>query len=277
MINRAEPAEVLSLPYVQHLSLKNCWVSPHILTKFGICCRKTALQTLTFDSVSLSGNIPNGAQPNPLAAGPIHAVNAAANPAAAAPILVNFANPIPGQPAVAPQAPAAPAANVPTNDWLQPPRTGSWAAIIETLTPGYTLAQQRYLKDIGPKPSPRNTGRLTKFEFKSCGYIRLPLEFDQSALDPLEMPPAQTNSISKRINEIEAFMMKPHDHMLGLIINHIDPDEVRTLENAFLLTTEWNNTDQARSTHILDAAVDGIPRAGEGRFQGVIEKSRSAL
>jgi hypothetical protein len=270
MINRAEEPLILLLPYVQHLSLKNCWVSPHILTKFGVCCRKTALQTLTLNSVSLSANVPNGAQPNPAAAGPIHVFHAAP------PILLNFANPIPGQPAAAPQTPAVLAVNIPTNDWLQPPRTGSWAAVIEMLTPGYTLAQQRYLKDLGPEPSRRNTGRLTKLEFISCGYVRLPLEFDQSALDPLEMPAAQTNNISKRINEIEALMMKPNDHMLGIIINHIDAEEVRTLENGFLLTTDWDFTDQARSMQVLEAAADGITRAGQGRFQGVIEKSRSA-
>lgn len=280
MVNRLETPDILSLPYVRHLSLKNCWASPHILTRFGVSCRKTALQKLTLHSVSLSASLLSGAHPNPITIGANAGIAAAHHANAQHQILmVNLGLPgLPPPPPLpaglqlaVPQAPAAPlAATTPTNDWLQPPRVGSWAGIIDILTPSYTLAHQRYLKDLGPKPPRHNPGRLTKMEFNSCGYVRLPLDFDQTALDPQDLPGALPTSVTKRIDNIESIMLKANDPMLGVIVNHIDPNEARTLENAFLLTTEWDKTDPDRIELGLDCVTDGVKRAGTGRFEGII-------
>lgn len=277
MVNRAESTQVLALPHVENLSLKNCWISPHILTRFGMSCRKTALQTLTLTSVSLTAPIPLNAQPGPInghAANPHHG-HQLAQQAAANNFLVNlqaFAA-VPNPPAPNPP----PAVTVPAPqpldgpEWLQHTRQGSWAAIIENLTPATTLAQQRFERDIvADPPPPRRTGKLEKLIFESCGYVRLPLDFDQTILDPPEVP-TQVAAISKRMTDLEPFMMKPNDHALGVIINHMDLAEKRTLENGFFLDVGWN-MDAKQTILAAESVVDGIVHPGKGRFGGIIEK-----
>jgi hypothetical protein len=264
MVNRPHPSYMLSLPYVEHLSLKNCWISPHMLARFGLSLKKCALQSLTLDSVSLTASLALNAQPNPLTHG---ANNYAAQLAAANHLQIIQGW---GQNGHAPQVPLAPPAGNPnpTPDWLDSPRVGSWADIIETLTPSVTLADIRYARDIGPQPPARNPSNLKKLVFKSCGYVRLPLDFDQTALEPNEIPP-QINTIAKRINDLDQFMMKPHDHTLGTIVNHISAVESRTLENAWNMTIGWQG--KSRSVLLLEALADGVLNAGQGRFDGVIE------
>jgi hypothetical protein len=283
MVNRKEQLPVLSLPYVEHLSLKNCWISPHIFTRFGLSSKKTRLQSLTLNSVSLTATVPSDVLPIPVPANGAHAHNLqhAANHAAANNLLLNMQGLAAVQNAQAPPAPPGiptGAASATSNyDWLEPPRSGSWASIIETFTPAVTLTQQRYLKeDTGPEPPARNTGRLAKLEFKSCGYIRLPLDFDQTILEPPEAPTAQVSSITKKISDLDNYMMKPHDPTLGVIINHIDASEVKTLENGFLLTVGWDKLDVTRALLASEALVDGIAHPGQGRFSGIIEKRHAA-
>ena len=268
MVNRSYLPQLLSLPHVQHLSLKNCWVSPHILTRLGLFLKKQALQTLTLESVSLTTSLPQNAQPNPLTG---HAANN--HHAMANNVFLNFqqlANQNQNQAApLAPgltSPPPPPANNIPA--WLDPPRVGSWASIIDALTPGNTIAQVRHDRghDI-EAPQPRDTGSITKLEFKSCGYLRLPLDFDQTALDAPAVPPPQTSTFSKRISDIDSFMMKPHDYTLGVIINHISDVETATLENIYNMQLGWGADRQVLA---LEATADGIPHPGQGRFSGFI-------
>jgi len=278
MVNRAALPTLLFLPYVEHLSLKNCWVSPHVLSKFGASSKKAALQSLTLDSVSLTAFIPPNVTPNPLAGNGVNLHNAhnAANHAVANQMLLNFQGLV-GHNA---QGPPPPIHTLIANgqssylDWLQPPRVGSWADIIETLTPGKTLAEERYAREIGPEPPVRDYDNLTKLVFKSCGYVRLPLDFDQTALDPLDVPAPQVNAIAKKISDLDSFMMKPHDHTLGVIVNHISALEERTLVNGFLLTVGW---DKSRAVLAGDAMVDGIAHPGRGRFDGVLTPNQDRL
>ena len=142
MVNRSYVPQILSLPYVEHLSLKNCWASPHILTRLGLALKQEALQSLTLDSVSLTASLVHNAQPGPVNA---HAANNHAQ--AAANLLQNFQqwvgpNALP-LPVPAPVA-TTNASNTPA--WLQPPRVGSWAHVIDTVTPGNSLAEIRYAR-----------------------------------------------------------------------------------------------------------------------------------
>jgi len=279
MVNRVRPPQVLSLPYVEHLSLKNCWISPHIMTRFGLSFRKLALQSLTLQSVSLTASLPGNAQPNPLAGNGVNPQNAqqAVNQAAANNLLVNFQGlaAFAGQVAPAPPAPQAPIASphdqVPA--WLEDPRIDSWAHIINTLTPGSTLADMRYARGHGEKPQTRNRGNITTLHFESCGYVRLPLDFDQTVLDPPDVPDPQVNAIAKRISDFDSFMMKSNDHALGVIVNHISALETETLEEAFNMTVGW---DESRSLLAVEALADGISHPGKGRFNGTIEVPRTS-
>jgi hypothetical protein len=219
MVNRRQKPDVLLLPYVEKLSLKNCWFTPHIFTEFCQSLKTSSLQSLTLDSVSLSAPVTPGAHPHP-ATHPNHHNNALAQ-------AIMFAQQIPGipgaPPAVAPQVPA-PNNDPPAQaDWLDRPRTGSWADSIEQLTPGIRLADLRHSRDMSEAPAPHAQSSFRKLAFKSCGYIRLPLDFDQTALDePIQQHPVpSTAHIAKRINDLEGIMMKPNDTMLGTVSNHI--------------------------------------------------------
>jgi hypothetical protein len=281
MVNRAHTPSLLILPHVEHLSMKNCWVSPHVIGKFTLSLKKAALQSLTLDSVSLTAPLALNAQPQPVtghAANPHHAQQLAGQQAAANNIMANFQGVMAGQnPNAAPaalgiaglQLPPAVVNSSPITpeEWLEA-RIGSWSHVIDTFTPGTTLAAIRHIREIGPEPAVRDPTRLKKLEFKSCGYVRLPLDFDQTILDPPDMQAPQIHAIAKRVNDIECHMMKPMDSALGVIINHIAPAEVATLENAWHMNVGWGIS---HSDLALEARLDGVSNAGRGRFDGLIE------
>jgi hypothetical protein len=300
MVNRAHQHPILTLPHIQHLSLKNCWISPHMMLRFMGSMKESALQSLTLDSVSLTASVVPNAQPAPLTqAGvaqnppnpanhpnPLNAQNAQN---AGGPLGANlFAGLIVqpgGPPAIAPNAQNAPA-QPPTaplfnnqqnsvNDWLQPPRAGSWADIIDTVTPGITLADLRYSRDnLGPEPPAKEPTAFTKLTLESCGYVRLPLDFDQTVIDPAHPHQPLNASTTKRIAEIDPFMMKSHDANLGVIVNHIGASESTTLQNAWNMTTDWGSS---RLELLTDARADGAANAGRGRLSGLIEVTNPSV
>ncbi|KAF8848749.1 hypothetical protein BDZ45DRAFT_605445 [Acephala macrosclerotiorum] len=277
MVNRAQQYHPVKLPYIEHLSLKNCWLSPHIMFRLLMPMKeKAALQSITFDSVSLTASILANAAPNPITPAAV-AQNAAhlvpVQPAGPinANVLNNWMGAMNGQvqAAVAPP-PAAPVVNADLN-WFEPPRSGSWADVIDHLTPGSNLEAIRYSRDIGPEPEPRPATNLSKLSFTSCGYVRVPLDFDQTILDPPQAAPQQAGNVAKRMNDIDGFMMKPQDPLLAVIVNHISQAEAATLQNAWSMETCWRDKHPEL---LADAQLDGAMNAGYGRFQGSIEVAR---
>ncbi|KAF7554482.1 hypothetical protein G7046_g6813 [Stylonectria norvegica] len=55
--------KILDFPYIKHLSLKNCWASPHVLLQTIRQMALQSLEKLELESVSLSGPPTNSAQP----------------------------------------------------------------------------------------------------------------------------------------------------------------------------------------------------------------------
>jgi hypothetical protein len=276
MVNRVHEHPILTLPHIQHLSLKNCWISPHIILKFMLSLRESALQSLTLDSVSLTASVPPNAQPGPLtqagvAQNPQNAQNAqnAAVPAGANMLAGINALAPPGIAQNAQNAPAQLPPAIPVNDWLQPPRSGSWAEIIDILTPGMTLADIRYSRDnTGLEPPPKEPTAFSKLALESCGYVRLPLDFEQTTIDPPHIHHPLNTSITKRIADIDAFMMKSHDSNLGVIVNHISAAESATLQHAWNMVPDWGTS---RLELLADSRADGVANAGRGRLSGLIE------
>ncbi|PBP22720.1 F-box domain containing protein [Diplocarpon rosae] len=273
MVDRTQQYSVLSLPHIKNLSLRNCWVSPHVLSRFLVPMRQGALESVSFDSVSLTAMVPANARPSALTQAAAQAMPH--NLPAAIPHahigLVNLLGMQLLQNGNAQAAPAPPVATSPNSqpNWLNPPRVGSWAHIIDSITPGITLADVRYSRDRIYEPEPKVPTNLTKLVFKSCGYVRLPLDFDQSILDPLQAPPQQHAALVKRQGEIEQYMMKPLENStLGTIINHIDNVEKLLLENVWNMIVGWRTL---RPDLAADALSDGVAKAGQGRFDGSIE------
>ncbi|KAF7856137.1 uncharacterized protein EAF02_011396 [Botrytis sinoallii] len=286
MVSRKGEKEVLSLPYIKNLSLKNCWLSPHMFTRFVKDLKQCSLQSLTLDSVSLTAFIRPGQHPMPRAN---HQQNALAQ-AMAVDMAANmgFANnhhlaahaalfppnmaALPPFLAAAPPATQLPAVMTNSNAqpaWLDEPRNGSWAQVIDTLTPGNRLADLRHAKELGAEPQPRTKSSLKQLVFKSCGYARLPLEFNQSAIHEGggEQRGSVPAGVTKRINDYESIMMKPGDSLLASITNAMSDLEVEILQNAWNMTLGWGNLPLQLTT---EANHDGILRAGFGRFNGSI-------
>jgi hypothetical protein len=303
MVTRiGRPKAVLALPFVEHLTLKNCWISPHIFVRFVTAMKKQALQSLTLHSFSLSAparhNAPPG-PPNPAnILGQVQAIGNAQAQAQAvqAQAVVNLIQ-MQGIPAGGPQmiavgihmqqdiqpqmglpqaigqgqaqaqpvSPSQQAAN--PNAWLDQPRDGSWAQVIDSITPFNCLASLRYARDVGPEPPVPEPTSLKRVSFNSCGYVRLPLDLDQSMLDPPNPVPVENGAISKRRNELEQYMMKPQEHTLGTIVDFISENEIRTLESAWNLRMGWGSS---RRRLAAQAIADGIRVPGRGRFRGSI-------
>lgn len=295
MINRVHLAKVLTLPHVKNLSLKNCWISPHVLGRFGSYLRTANLKSLKLDSVSLTAPVPANTQP--AVAAPNGLQNLNPNPAhilfnqpppmaAQQQFLAQAANPAQLQNAMAALGPhhgpqlqqavlqmQAAAQQPPVNldpdpvglEWINV-RAGSWSQIISSLTPGTNLCHIRYDKEIGPQPAPRAFTRLTKLEFISCGYACLPLDYDQTVIDPDGTTlPSHT---SKRASDISTHMMKSDDHTLATVVNHMSAMETATLRNAWDMSVGW---DGSRKQLAHEARCDGLMHAGRGRFDGLIE------
>lgn len=280
MVNRAHYHAILALPYIEHLSFKNCWFSPHIMARFLFPLKQSALQSITFDSVSLTAGVPQHAQPNAITQ--LGMIQNAVNIAGHMPF--NNAGPPHGPvigaiglgfgmpPQNAPQNGAqnavnpAPATNPP--DWLQTPRSGSWLEIIDYLSPGRTLAEARSERNLDLEPPFRTPMKVSKLKFTSCGYVRLPLDFDQNAIDGPHQANNQSASTVKRMNDIESVMMKPLDPYLGVIVNNVPFAETLAIDNLWNFQWGWK---MSRPGLWQDAVLDGVADPGKLRFSGIIE------
>lgn len=282
-----DASNVLSLPYIKTLSLKNCWSSPQILLKFLANMRMQSLKKASlqfvylsvpvFDSVAIApGNTGSQAGAAGLTltgvvagttSSAIHGHSASHLSNTLSQGLVNnLTHLAPQQQSTATfQGPAPP---INAKCWLDEPRDWSWAYIIDRVTPSRTLADERYSRDLGPKPLFRRPTSLTSLSFVSCGYVRLPIDLDQSILDPPLASASELASLSKRKSDLSQFMMVAGDQNVGTIVPHIEDDEVRTLNLAWHLLPGWDQS-------MLDSLgplsmLDGVREPGKGRFRGTV-------
>ncbi|TFB00165.1 hypothetical protein CCMA1212_008036 [Trichoderma ghanense] len=296
-----DPDRLLDLPYIKEFSLKNCWVSPHVLTQTIRNMALHSLEQLEFESVSLSG-------PPVFAPQPVNVAQAAEDvglplppifPGGVAPMI---AGPV-GEPAAAMFAQPAPAAPPPSDeqqsDGLVLPEPFSWAGFCEHFSPGIkmrmlprfretavsmvdgtvkpedlTLPLEKDLAPFLPNAdqlaADETQYNLSSITFKSCGYVFLDVRnLDFRALLPPEGQAAHAFVNSLR-HDIFHSMQYCKDKLLGRILPYILPSEWKTLENVFLMERGWANL---YSTRVCDDAVaDGFEYPGTGRFSGTLEK-----
>ncbi|OTA07008.1 hypothetical protein A9Z42_0078170 [Trichoderma parareesei] len=289
---------LLDLPYVRDFSLKNCWVSPHVLMQTIRNMALHSLERLEFESVSLSG-------PPVFAPQPVNVAQVAEDaglplppifPGGAAPMI---AGPV-GEPAAAmfPQpAPAPPASSdEQQSDRLVLPEPFSWAGFCEHFSPGIKMRMlPRFRdpavdgtvkpedltlpleKDLAPflpyadqLAADESQYNLSSITFKSCGYVFIDVRnLDFRALLPPEGPAAHAFINSLR-HDIFHSMQYCKDKLLGRILPYILPSEWKTLETVFLMERGWANL---YSTQVSDDAIaDGFEYPGMGRFSGTVEK-----
>ncbi|KAL8773343.1 MAG: hypothetical protein Q9209_001737 [Squamulea sp. 1 TL-2023] len=231
--------ETLYLPYIENLILKNCWLTPATLANFFITESAPRLNTIIFDSVSLTANtnlnsLDNDSNNNDL---------------------------------------------LPATDrslkWLTAkPLPGSWPDIINTITPGPNIAHARYAHGLlsSPPASPTFTAvkKLQSLQFNSCGYARLPNlhEFDQSSLP--ELPSGPPQCLRRRWAELQRGMLDgKEDGLLGTVVPCMREEEEGTLRGVWGLELGWTGRWKRNAWQCRE---DGQAEGGSGRFYGIIRR-----
>ncbi|KAM0479413.1 hypothetical protein ACHAPX_004624 [Trichoderma viride] len=281
---------LLYLPYIKHLSLKNCWFAPHILFQTTRYMALHCLEKLDFETVSISGppTIPpqQPANPAPLVADdqgvPIH------------PLFPPFPGPMPGvpfQPAVIPPPPEEPSV-----DRLGLPETFSWAGFCEHFSPGIKMRQlPRFRESLSPDTDGPNSKSedlspflpdanrlkvdesrygLSSISFKSCGYVFIDVRtLDIRAILPTEAQLGHAFANALR-HDIFHSMQYSKDKFLGRIVPFMLPAEMKTLEHIFFFEQGWSKVypDQV----LEDAITDGFDCPGMARFSGTLEGTGDA-
>lgn len=295
LVRSQVPAPILSFPYLKHLSLKNCWITPHILARFTLGLPCSFLESITFNSVSLTAHVrcEQNIVPMPSGRPAVHAQalvdNAIREASMSFEDWIPLANAVVGvavglgwfhmaQPPVVLAPLPPPRALRPHGidrgtgmpNWLMRIRYGSWAHFINLLTPGQTLAELRCALGLDTEPPARIESSIKKLTFESCGYVRLPLRFDQSELDPIRLPPHEIKKrLATRIEDMRDVMLVSGSDAKAAIMDHMSKMEQETLVIGFGMTLGW---DSSRSALRSDAKLDGIREPGRGRFSGTIEE-----
>ncbi|KAI1771829.1 hypothetical protein F4818DRAFT_454332 [Hypoxylon cercidicola] len=256
---------LLILPYITHLSLKNCWFTPHVFYKIIRTMAKKCLESLELETVSLTGP---PRDPNDAPQGTNH-LQGANLPSELVHLLHQRAR-------------------VPDNP-LQTAGELSWHHIIDMLMPGSTV--QQHLHDKGRAPGEPNLNirkelKLRKLVFKSCGYATVPdRRFIRNYVQPDLWPNPRPNllfssaepdgTFEEPINDIDrrkGFMRKylqvSTDRHLATVNQTLTAPEMTTLQESFGFRLGWDGVyDEAL---IRAARYDGYPE-GPGRFTGTIE------
>lgn len=281
---------VMTLPYVQNLTLCNCWMTPDTLKEFVGKMKLHRLSSLVLDSVSLTAQPPRDPPPTYPSMYPrafwgkqgqrrFHTTDG------------SLQDERPG-PRNGPIAPATldnvrwflfdegmsttlfdgPWDPEDTDDeWRhRSPPFGTWADVVNTITPGENLVRKRYTHGITYKvPASRFNGSLQRIEFISCGYIRLPklTAFVQTSLGGIS--DCSIFKLRGRCTELaEVMMSRGQDVFLGQIVPSIRWEEVCFLRGAFNLHDGWHPEDMSK----YNTREDGQPLGGSGRFSGIVKR-----
>ncbi|KAL8992756.1 MAG: hypothetical protein Q9169_006863 [Polycauliona sp. 2 TL-2023] len=233
------PTETLHLPSIEELILVNCWLTPTTLRDFFTTNNAPNLKSATFDSVSLTANTNLTS---------LHDDDDDD-------YLMRTADS--------------------SLRWLTTnPLAGSWPDIIDTITPGATIADARYIHGLLSSPpdssSPTTHKNLESLHFKSCGYVRLPnmKGFDQSSLPDLPAGPPQC--LKRRWAELHRGMLSgKDDELLGTVVPCMRDDEEGTLEGVWGLEFGWQGKWEGTE---WECREDAQAEGGSGRFNGSVKR-----
>ena len=258
--HNTEIPRVLSLPYVEHLTLTNCWVAPAVLTSV-VQMAAPGMRTLTLNSVSLTTHYSgNEREPSPLEKGVCPVPNG----------LPRLNDPEIGNLWDSREYTPDPNAQSSPNHWLiSGGRKGSWRDVIDRITPGPTIDLLRYAyqhMDIAPK---MRTGPLERIDFVSCGYVRLPNQegLNQDGIGEVIIRPPN-DALEKRVMDLMPVMMhRNSDLLLGQIVPSLPEEELAIFKDCFPMTIGWGEDNIKYHNH-----EDGQPTGGSGRFSGQVKK-----
>ncbi|KAI1205949.1 uncharacterized protein F4807DRAFT_470544 [Annulohypoxylon truncatum] len=252
MVIDSRQENLLILPYITHLSLKNCWFAPNVFYRVMDAMSEHGLESLELETVSLSGppilrDTMRDADPN------VFQVDVPANHGNS------------GEPAYSIRA----------GHFL------SWSAILDALAPVQTISDAIY-NLINPSSNFRikKGYKIQRLVFKSCGYVTVPDErfissrrFDHPRRSRDESgadlrPLLQKNE--KKLRAMEQFLQVSTDRHLAQIAHLIDPAEEAAMKRVYGFQTGWDGVyDEAT---INAAKRDGALFPGLGRYSGTIER-----
>ncbi|MCJ1359872.1 MAG: hypothetical protein MMC33_009875, partial [Icmadophila ericetorum] len=293
--------KILIFPFIRSLTFTNCWFMPDILAQM-IQSLKTCVE-LNLQSVSLvaQGGYPNANQANGVGnwereisqlppssqTGLFKIGRGFGVPVSTEPqrdpqfFLLNPAHydGIPHgtgyfaqmealtRPFARPHVEPNPPDDLWTNlDWLKfNPPPGTWAYVLEQVSPGASIALVRHIRDDGPESRPRAASPLHRITFDSCGYVKLPFQVFTPAYLFTDY---RRNPMTDYGSEIaqHTCMLTSKDPFLGEIIPKIHPKEEMLLRYVFGMELGWRGAKQ------FEPREDQRTFGGTGRFTGVLEK-----
>lgn len=262
LANATVPDPVLKLPNIKSITFENCWMTPAMLQEFALSAGTANLQELHLHSVSLTAKPGSMGAVERLEFSPADGIHESPQepPRIGCPSVGNFFD-----------IHCSPPLYIEQGWTTTPQRIGSWANVLDTITPGPTRDFIRYVYGYREQPPALRSTTLQRVTLDSCGYVNLPhfKEFvGQEILGEIE---PLAGCLIKRAAELQTVMMtRPEDILLGQIIPRIWPSEHETLESAYGMRFGWDDDDNdGRSLHNReDGQVDG----GKGRFSGMLKK-----
>ena len=255
--------ETLYLPYVENLTLKNCWIAPPILKNLVVIMDSANLCSLNLESVSLTAHagVSNPIQPNAFEDGLSRHLHRGQRRMNDPHIPDSF---------YSQRSLGSDPGLDDAIDWIySPTRVGSWADVLDTISPGPTLNFVRYaFQYCDQVPPVRNPGKLEAINFVSCGYVRLvnQTSFDQSSI-PEESHRLSRALYSRAIDLMPVMMHRHRDQLLGQIVPSYNELDLSVFNTGFPMTLGWGD-DESKYDNLEDARPEG----GSGRFTGRLEK-----
>ncbi|KIV99705.1 hypothetical protein, variant [Verruconis gallopava] len=275
----------LKFPHLRELKLKNCWLSPHALVH--LVQEHPALERLCLESVSLTAELIHSPAQNagqlmaaapqiqaplisqnniPLHGGYIGLPNSQHLPQAAfVQSAQGSSNPafVPGPHQVPPEQP-----NFANRDWLSP-RIGSWPHVLDSISPGVTLAASGSTMSPMNIPSSVPNHALHTLSLRSCGYCRL----NNSRLDESSIPvptyEGGSGWFQRRSAALSKLMLVAKGYITADIVQALPRNEEHALTMGFELSLGW----PAEWADEVDAPLyDACLAGGSGRFHGIITR-----
>ena len=276
-------SEILILPYVECLTLVNCWMMPDVLKTFAQRMTLTGLHTLKLESFSLlyGGGKTKSFLENWSASFPSE-IALPNEDGLMPPFFIGFRVPQPGVTSSAKRIVQTLVAlnhesdgnQIARYSWLQQEiHPDSWVDVLETLTPGKTLALKRYehSRDELARPDLSNKDkmpRVTSLEMVSCGYCKLPFQVISPDLhEAVHVPSEDAMGMLKQRKEmLMDDMLQSDDRFLASIVTKMTVAETLLLRDGLGMEFGWGNDPR-----VLLNAEDLQPLGGSGRFSGVLK------
>lgn len=266
--------EIISLPHVKHLSLKNCWLSPHVMLQSLRQMSLSSLETLELESVSLSG--------------PPTLTPSVAVPAVQGGFNTGFNGFHPHSPPTFHNFPNGPLAAT-EHPWSSS-NILSWSGMLNHFSVSPTLLDpefsplaaesilekiERFIPSAAELPHDKASYMLKSITLTSCGYVTVDAPFLNSrALSAWHDPFAtlQGNSVmANQSQELSGRMQACKDKMVGRLLPHMQSGEKYALVQVFGMVLGWEGVYDKET---IDAAhLDGYEFPGLGRFSGTVRET----